>query len=497
LGPQRAGFRGLHVLGFLALSGLGALGIFYQGVIFIFLAALAAAGVSWWIIVRLHRMGLEIWQGLLLFALTGYMLLNYGFENIALHVGGTPIIVSYALMYTCLALAVYSSRGWLAKALTEPAVLCLAAMFVLAMFHLLVDIPSYGLMAIRDCTMLLDGVFLVLGMLWAAKADNVALLIKWLMLITVVNLIYSFTFPWSEKLLAWSPASGVFMEVPILGQYHTTDIYLLTGVVLCLGSAGYMVTRKRWIMLLLAMLQLLGLAITQARASYVALAALIVLFVLIGEGKRSGILVGMLVSALAVLALATGVGGIQLSGRIGPVNVNFLADHLRSITGEKVTAASTVESRVDWTAEAMAHFYTSPIVGVGFGQALINYIDDETGAVVRYPHNSNITILARLGVIGFGLWLLFHFCVIKRFIYAYSRRKQIDKQLYELILWIVAVYITVMIAALVEAPFEFPSSAIPFYFFTGLALGLIRWRLPEQGKEILSARPAPALAGRP
>ncbi len=497
----RAGIRTRNVLGFLALAGLGALGFLYPDAILGLVAALAAAGIAGWIVARVHRMGLDIWQGLLLFAMSGYMILNYGFENIALHVGGAPIIVSYGLTYSCLALALYSSRHQLAKVLTEPAVLCLFALLLFAGLHLLSDLPAYGLMAIRDSTMLLDGLFLVLGLLWAMKSNSIAFTLKWLMLVTVVNMFYSFTFPWSAKLQEWSPKSGIFMEVPIVGQYHTADMYLLTGAVLCLGYGSYSTKRRRWIMLVLAMLQLLGLAVIQARASYVALAAFMLILPFLGEVKKAGTLVAMLASALAVLVLVTGVLGVELSGRVGPINIQFLADHLRTITGEKVTAASTVESRVDWTAEAMKHFYASPVVGAGFGQALINYIDDETGAVVRFPHNSNITILARTGVIGFALWLAFHFCIAKRFFYAYWQRRRLgnsaDKRVYELILWVLMLYITVMIASLVEAPFEFPSSATPFYFFVGMGLGLIRWRLPQREREAVPLRPIAVQAGRP
>jgi hypothetical protein len=40
-----------------------------------------------------------------------------------------------------------------------------------------------------------------------------------------------------------------------------------------------------------------------------------------------------------------------------------------------------------------------------------------------------------------------------------------------------------MLASFVEPPFEFPSGAVPFYFWTGFALGLMRWRLVPQGKK--------------
>jgi O-antigen ligase len=480
---ERSRTRGRwDLLYFSVFSALGALVILYPSAFVRVLAAAVSLGLLWWAIVRLRRAGLKMWQGILLFTLTGYMLLSYGFENIAFHVGGFPIIISYALMYASLALAVYSSRQVIVRALAEPAMLCVIGLLLFSTLHLVRDIPSYGLWAVRDSTMILDGLFFFLGLLWAMKKNSVTVLTKWLMVVIVLNMIYCFTFPWRERIMAASPTSGVFLEVPILGQYHTTDIYLLQGAIFCLGVGGYLFKRRRWILIVLVMVQLLGLTIIQARASYVALAAFIVILTLLGETRKSKILVGMLASALVLLVVATSVGGLEITGRIGPVSISFLRDHLRTITGARVTEASTVESRFDWVHEGLEHFRSSPVFGVGFGQALVDYVDDETGAAVRYPHNSNLTILVRLGVTGFAIWALFNFCMLKRFFYAFQQRKNCDREVYELILWSFTYYVTFMISALVEAPFEFPSSAVPFYFFMGLGIGLIRWQLPQEKK---------------
>jgi len=43
-------------------------------------------------------------------------------------------------------------------------------------------------------------------------------------------------------------------------------------------------------------------------------------------------------------------------------------------------------------------------------------------------------------------------------------------------------YVLFMIGASVEPTLEFPSGAVPFYFFVGLALGLIRWQVPQKNK---------------
>lgn len=486
--------RRRDILLFTGLSILGALGVLYSAVALTLLAVLAAMILTWWAVALLKRHGLELWQALLLIPLTGYMLLNYGFENITIHLGSFPIIVSYVLMYICLALALYHSRRSIGIAINEPASICFLVLLVFSLVHLLFDIPSAGLWAIRDATMVLDGLFLFLGIFWSLQPNGLRILAKWLIGIFVLNMLYCFTFPWSDAIHTWSPSSGVFLEVPIFGQYHTTDIYLLLGAVFCLGVGARFLGNRRWLILPLVILQLLGLTVTQARASYVALVACIVILILIGEHKKSFLLIGTLSGALIALVLLTGVGGLQLSGRIGPINIDFLRDHIRSITGENVTPASSVDSRIEFAAEAMQHFHSSPIFGVGFGQPIVSYIDQETGATVRIPHNSNLTVMVRLGVIGLMIWIAFNVSLIRQIVRALRRRSQYDRQVYEWIQWVLIFYATFMIAALVEGPLETPSSAIPFYFFMGLGLGLMRHRLRKTAE---STTPQPLYINSP
>jgi O-antigen ligase len=132
--------------------------------------------------------------------------------------------------------------------------------------------------------------------------------------------------------------------------------------------------------------------------------------------------------------------------------------------------------------EAFQHFLSHPVLGEGFGQPLLTQMDMNNGegnnAVTRTPHNSSLTYLARLGVVGFAIWVGFHLCLTKRFIYALRQRRYChDKRVSALVLWAFLFYVLFMITSFVEAPFEFPSSAVPFYFLMGFALGLIRWHL--------------------
>jgi uncharacterized ion transporter superfamily protein YfcC len=88
---------------------------------------------------------------------------------------------------------------------------------------------------------------------------------------------------------------------------------------------------------------------------------------------------------------------------------------------------------------------------------------------------------------------------LKRFAYAFRRRRLCDKLHADLILWLFIFYLIFMIVMHVEPGLEFPSAAIPFYFFVGLILGMIRWQIPavkEKAKRenLISARAGTSLS---
>jgi O-antigen ligase len=480
------------VTGFSVAVIAGAVATIYPFAALIGLGILAALGVCWVLLLYFRHSSLELWQVFVLTAISGYMLLNYGFENLAFHIGGLPIIISYGMMYGSFVMAVVSYRHWIPLALREPAIVTMLALLALACFHLLIDLPSYGVWAIRDASMCIDGLFLIVGLFWAMKTNAASFLPKWLIVLFIANMFYSFTQPWGEKFWSWSPESGVFLPVPILGNFAGSGDVLTAGALFCICMGDHILSRPRWLMPLLTMAQLLGLAIAQVRRMYLALVVVVILLALMGEVKKFGRLFILLPAAILVLFLATTVGGLQITGRIGQVNINFFKDHIRSITGDKDTPGSDPESRVIMASQAMQHFYAHPIIGEGFGQPLTDVIDMNNGAITRMPHNTTVSYLARLGLVGLALWIVFHFCLIKRFVFALRQRKTFeDQRLASFVLWLLLYYMIVMIDSLVEGPFEFPSGAVPFYFFMGFALGVIRLYFSGKSR---SAQPSAALA---
>jgi hypothetical protein len=445
------------------------------------LAAAAMVGICWVVFVFLGRAGLELWQVVALITLSGYVVLNYGIDNLAIHVGGFPILIAYGMMYASLALAVFAHRHLVLKALHEPALLCVLALLGLSFCHLVTDIPSYGSWAFRDVTMCFDGVFLLMGLLWARTSDS-HLLNKWLMFTFAANMFYCFTLPWGEKLFSWSPVSGAYLPVPLLGNYRGAGDWLLAGAVFCICVGSYVVRRPAWLMHFLVLGQLLGIAVTQVRRMYLGIVVVVVILALAGEIKKFAKLFILVPGAIALIVVATSLGGLQISGRIGPVNLAFFRDHIRSISGAEDTPGSDPYTRVTMAQEAFQHFLAHPVFGEGFGQPVISDIDPDNGHVTRTPHNSSITYLARLGAVGFAIWIAFHVFLWERFVYAFRQRRSCDKRLYAFVLWSFLFYVLFMLGSFVESPFEYPDHAIPFYFLMGFALGLIRWHLSPKKK---------------
>src|ERR1700692_4015484 len=81
---RRARITGGDVIRFSLFVLLGMLLVVYPVFFLCVIAVAAALGLGALALMHLRRAGLELWHVLVLIALTGYMLLNYGFENLSI-----------------------------------------------------------------------------------------------------------------------------------------------------------------------------------------------------------------------------------------------------------------------------------------------------------------------------------------------------------------------------------------------------------------------------
>jgi O-antigen ligase len=434
-------------------------------------------------IYRLRGPRLEIWQLFILLIMTAYFILNYGFDNLAVF----QVPVGDLLMFLALVLVlVGKEREMLRSAMHDPAVVCMIALLLLSCAHLLFDVPQYGLYALRDSSMLFEAVFLVLGIIWAQDAKNTQILMRWLFFIFLANLFYSYTFPWGEQIRSISPSAGVFHPVPLLGNYQQSAIWLLLGALFFVWLGPSLVRWPRWVLLLLAAAQLGGLAILQVRSMYVGIVVVFLLLLVLGESRKAFRFASTLAWGTAVLVavlLVVSATGVQLQGRMGPVDFSFIVNQTKTLfdLGDANARMSHDVDRSGWYQEVWNRIQSSPsnlIVGEGFGQALISF-ENEDGVPVRQPHNSSLTVLARLGFVGLSIWLLFIVLVFARYLrFLWFSTK--SSEVSSLVVWLLCTFVLSLLQASVQPSLEFSSGACPFYFLAGIGLGIVRGHKREQ-----------------
>jgi O-antigen ligase len=443
--------------------------------------ALVTGSVLLLVLIQTNRMEIETWQTITLITLTGYVVLNYGFENLSVPVGPLRFLpVGELLMCTALVIAVLRHHGSAFRdALRDPSIICVLALLALTLIHLVLDLPENGLYALRDSTFSFEALFLLLGILWASRERNIELLTKWLMFLFIVTMAYSYSFPWAERLQDWSRISGPFHAVSLLGNYQDLAVYLVSGALFCIWVVPTVRKWPRWLLALLAIAQLAGLAILQSRTMYVGIALVLTLLFFLRETKRASQFLLVLASGLGALALTIlllSAVDWKVQGRLGPVNVSSLSNEVRSIWPSSAQSRELGHEadRRAWYGEVWNKLRLSPshlLLGVGYGQPLIDFMS-ETGQPIRQPHNSTMNVFGRLGLLGLSIWLLFISGVLKRLWNGVREARKRGSVSCPLRLWLLVFSVLGLLDSMVQPYFEFSHSAVPFYFLMGVALGI-------------------------
>lgn len=462
-----------------AFAAVVAAGVFLAAYPLATLAAIAI-GAAGYALFKWCRAQMEWWQLFVLGALTPSIILNYGFDNFAVGAGGVKFPLSDLLVFAALLLVLREfGQRFIQQIVADPPALCLAGLLVMSIFHLLFNIPAYGFYSVRDSSMIFESVILILGVAWAQNPKSVQFLNRWLFYILLINLVYSYTFNWAEKIQYASPKFGVFHPVPLIGNYQQTALWSVAAAIYFIWIGPQVVRWPRWTLILLAAAQLGALGVLQVRAMYMAIGVIFVILLLFGETKKSVIFattIGWGAGALVALLLIVSALGIQIQGRMGPVTFGFIGEQIQTVlnVGNANTRMSHEEDRADWYGQVWKRITSSPanmVVGEGYGQALINFVNEE-GIPVRQPHNSSLTVLARLGFVGLAMWISFLGMVLLRYI-RYLRKRSAPEEIRATVLWLFICFILYVMTFSVQPTLEFSHGAMPFYFLIGLGFGIM------------------------
>jgi hypothetical protein len=444
----------------------------------------------------------ERWRNTILLITVGlYLLFNYGFMQVRIPpvAGGGLPVGEIVLMLTLLTM---NFTGVLGRLGTTVALLPLAMWWAFGVSRALFDFALHGAWALRDAAHVVESMFLLAGFVFASHPRTVERFYAWLPRLLIVCVLYGLLLPVQRDIYLLSPTitSGTGYDTPLFGSMLTTPFLQITAAFYLLIFHGRRLSAN------LGAVAVIGytVAMYQQRTLYLVLMALFA-FVLLYRRSSAGNL-GFVVYVSAIGLALIALLGLQFQGRLGAsFDFNFLVHHFLAIFGigsseyEGVTsAAQGVDQRLDWWTGIFQRMLADPfhlLLGLGYGVPLTDF-HGGSGAIVREPHNSYVSVIARTGIIGAVCWVLIVLGLLRRWHRTFLRCRELGWRLGENRLMILMVYfICMFVLAIGEDGFEKPYNVIPFYFFWGVVLRfaylLERGEIGPEAEDDGSPEPAP------
>jgi O-antigen ligase len=113
---------------------------------------------------------------------------------------------------------------------------------------------------------------------------------------------------------------------------------------------------------------------------------------------------------------------------------------------------------------------TSLLFGLGFGIPLTEK-QVMAGVFIREPHNSYISVAARLGLLGIAAWLAMHLALLGAWLRAFRLHRDAgDRTGQNRLVLLLVFFASLWIIALAEDGFEKPFNTVPYYLAWGIVL---------------------------
>ncbi|MEK6206485.1 MAG: O-antigen ligase family protein [Chloroflexota bacterium] len=195
-----------------------------------------------------------------------------------------------------------------------------------------------------------------------------------------------------------------------------------------------------------------------------------------------GWLLGLPLVALFSILIALSNPVVEVPGR-RTLSLSQIQDNVVSIftdTGER-RQEGTKDFRLQWWGKIVDYTVWGPyfLSGKGFG---VNLAEDD-GVVqgvnnplpLRSPHNSNMTVLARMGVPGMGLWIALQLGFGASLIAAFFRARKAGATFWSRVdLWLFAYWLAAIVNSMFDVYLEGPQGGIWFWAIFGLGLAAMR-----------------------
>jgi len=411
---------------------------------------------------------------LVLSVLALYLLLNYGFMLIGMPLGNGrfPIGELFLLLFFV------TTRHSVTLPLFVQQFLFLPYFFwlILGLGSAFLAVPNYGFWALRDATPVIESLFLYVGFVYAMQQESVKKLFELLPKFLILVVLYGFLFPWREILQGYAPklTAAAGHQVPIFFCFTNTGIILLLAAVYLLLFESSLGHFRYWFA---GAVFVYAIFFFQSRTVYLQVfAILVILFWKRRSALGWGLMAAIITTFISVVLIDY--ANVKIPGRLGyEISADFLREHFMAIYGQgKIdSAVGGVHLRLSWWREIYDRLTESLATlsfGLGYGIHLTKF-KIAHGVIVREPHNSFISLVARLGLVGFTCFALFHVSLLTVWNRTYRWAIETKNVILQNRLLILLIYtVMICVAALGEDAFEKPFNAIPYYFFWGIVLGM-------------------------
>jgi hypothetical protein len=451
----------------------------------------AGAVVALWIFAQRQRL-VALFPRILALLLLGYMFLGKGFA----YLGVQPVYVGEAV----LAIATLTILLTIRRAQIGILHLLLLAFLVMGFIDTVPYIASDGLNAVRDAVLWGYGLFAI-AVSFAARAEHfpwiVARYRKILPIFLVWVPITAVVFQFLGTALPTVPGS----DIPIL-VFKAGDMNVHLGAAAAFLLLGLSTTRpagSRIPASLLWLMWFIGFAISGilSRGGLLAAGAGIAIIMLLRPSRRLLPFLWIMLIIIVLLGLANPKITFQ-NGR--EMSLGQVTSNISSVIGSDSGSGSgnlegTREWRLLWWTKIVDYTVHGPYfwTGKGFG---INLADDDGFQVtadgsLRSPHNSHMTVLARMGVPGIALWLLLQGAFGVSLLRAFWRaRKAGDPFWAQVNAWLLVYWLAMIVNTSFDVYLEGPQGGIWFWSIFGLGMAALRLQrqplavtepLPPQG----------------
>jgi hypothetical protein len=409
--------------------------------------------------------------------LFGYALLGKGFA----YIGLPPLFIGEITLLAGIAVLL-GTKCFVASLTALPSLLLVLTMsWVLA--RTIPYIGAYGIDALRDSVVVFYGIFafIVIALLME-DGNRVSVIVQYyetfttgfVFAIPLVFLVQRYmanyipNVPWSNIPMIWiSPGE--------------LNVHLTGAVVFAL--VGFRRISGAW---LICLIVALAMASASSRGALLAFVVPVVFAVVVLGKLRE--LAMIVFAGLAIFAAAYGLEATLTTyheasySEERSLSAHQIADNVASIVGNSNEQAAGTETwRLDWWNIIMRDTLFGPHFwdGRGFGLNLAVADGFEDGShpdlpVLRSPHNVNMTILARSGVPGLTLWLMFIVSWLYFVLQAmWTARQERRKEWAALFLFTACYAASFIINASFDVALEGPVQGIWFWSVIGFGIGAV------------------------